>query len=111
MACGQGFAGPGVPARGGVLPGCGRACARKSSLYESFCPGERGYLAQACVIYHSIKAIGKDADGWFRYFSDISSPFAADLLFNMMSRAPENKSLAAFLWESEVTDRGLVYKQ
>lgn len=84
---------------------------RASVIALSFLDGEtRDYLSQACVIYHSIKALGKDADGWFRYFSDISSPFAASLLFNIASRTPENRSLEAFLWESEVTEQGLVYK-
>ena len=84
---------------------------RASLVALSFLDGEtRDYLSQACVIYHSIKAIGKDADGWFRYFSDISSAFAASLLFNIASRPPENRSLEAFLWESEVTEQGLIYK-
>ena len=70
----------------------------------------RDTLITLCPIYHSIKAIGKDADAWFRFFADISSPVVASALFDFASRQPEGKSLDAWLWESDVTEQGLVFK-
>jgi hypothetical protein len=71
---------------------------------------DRDVVVALCPIYHSIKAIGKDADAWFRFFADISSPHLASHLGRFAARKPEDKSLAAFSLESEVTEQGLVFK-
>ena len=71
---------------------------------------DRDTIVWVCVLYHSIKSIGKDADAWFRYFADMSTPYAASHLFSFASRTPELKSLSAFGWEPEVTEQGLVFK-
>jgi hypothetical protein len=72
---------------------------------------DRDIIVALCPIYHSIKAIGKDADAWFRFFADMSSPLLASHLFRFAARKPEDKSLAAFLLEAEVTEQGLVFKR
>ena len=72
---------------------------------------DRDIVVALCPIYHSIKAIGKDADAWFRFFADISSPHIASHLGRFAARKPEDKSLAAFLLESDVTEQGLVFKR
>ena len=72
---------------------------------------DRDIIVALCPIYHSIKALGKDADSWFRFFADMSSPLMASHLFKFAARKPEDKSLAAFLLESDVTEHGLVFKR
>ena len=72
---------------------------------------DRDILVALCPIYHSIKAVGKDADAWFRFFADISSPHIASHLTRFAARRPEDKSLAAFLLESDVTEHGLAFRK
>jgi hypothetical protein len=72
---------------------------------------DRDIVFALCPIYHSIKAIGKDADAWFRFFADMSSPLMASHLFRFSARKTEDKSLAAFLLESDVTEQGLVFRR
>ena len=71
---------------------------------------DRDIIVALCPIYHSIKALGKDVDAWFRFFADMSSPLMASHLFKFAARTPEDKSLAAFWLESDVTEQGLVFK-
>src|SRR5215475_2942795 len=40
----------------------------------------RDGLAEIALICNSLKDIGKDADGWFRYFADMSSAGAASTM-------------------------------
>lgn len=77
------------------------------SFYGSSDP--RDDLVRICVIYHSIKAIGKDADVWLKFFADISSPQVASSLWRFAERKPEEKSLKAFGWSEKITDQGLVF--
>lgn len=77
------------------------------SFYES--PDWRDDLVMICVIYHSIKSIGKDADVWLKFFADMSSPQIASLLWKFAERKAEDKSLLAFGWNEKVTDEGLVF--
>jgi len=72
---------------------------------------DRDIIVALCPIYHGIKALGKDADAWFRFFADMSSPLMASHLFKFAARKPEDKSLAAFRLESDVTEQGLVFKK
>jgi hypothetical protein len=72
---------------------------------------DRDIIIALCPIYHSIKAIGKDAEAWFRFFADMSSPLLASHLFRFAARKPEDKSLDAFLLEAEVMEQGLVFKR
>lgn len=87
-----------------------RAALISLSLFDM--GGDDRYIIVAlCPIYHSIKAIGKDADAWFRFFADISSPLIASHLARFAARRSEDKSLEAFLLESDVTEHGLVFRR
>ena len=77
------------------------------SLFEQ--PDWRDTLVSICVIYHSIKSVGKDADVWLKFFADLSSPQVASLLWSFAERKQEDKSLSAFGWHEEITDEGLVF--
>ena len=77
------------------------------SLFER--PDWRDSLVTICVIYHSIKSLGKDADVWLKFFADLSSPQVASLLWQFAERKPEDKSLSAFGWGEKITDEGLVF--
>jgi hypothetical protein len=70
----------------------------------------RDELVKAAVIWNSLKDIGKDADGWFRYFADMSSAGAASVMNNFLKRFPEDKELSKWGWEREITEHGIVYK-
>jgi hypothetical protein len=72
---------------------------------------DRDIIAALCPIYHSVKAVGRDADVWFKFFADLSSPLIASHLSKFAARRPEDKSLAAFLLESDVTEHGLVFRE
>jgi len=69
----------------------------------------RDTLVSVCVIYHSIKFVGKDADVWLKFFADMSSPQVASSLWRFAERKPEDKSLQAFGWSEKVTDEGLEF--
>jgi|SRR5215475_220993 len=70
----------------------------------------RDGLVRVAVIWNSLKDIGKDADGWFRYFADMSSAGAASIINNFLARATEDKELNKWGWEREITEHGIVYK-
>lgn len=77
------------------------------SLYER--SDWRDVLVTICVIYHSIKSVGKDADVWLKFFADLSSPNVASLLWRFSERKPQDKLLSAFGWGEKITDKGLVF--
>jgi hypothetical protein len=70
----------------------------------------RDGLVKVAVIWNSLEDIGKDADGWFRYFADLSSAGAASNLTNFLNRSKEDKDLSKWGWEREITEHGIVYK-
>jgi hypothetical protein len=70
----------------------------------------RDGLVNAALIWNSLKDIGKDADGWFRYFADMSSTGAASIMNNFLNRSREDKDLTKWGWEREITEHGIVYK-
>jgi len=70
----------------------------------------RDGLVKVAVIWNSLEDIGKDADGWFRYFADLSSAGAASIMTNFLNRPKEDKDLSKWGWEREITEHGIVYK-
>jgi hypothetical protein len=70
----------------------------------------RDGLVNAAVIWNSLKDIGKDADGWFRYFADMSSAGAASVMNNFLKRSEGDKDLSKWGLEREITEHGIVYK-
>jgi len=70
----------------------------------------RDGLVRMAVIWNSLKDIGKDADGWFRYFADMSSASATSIMNNFLARAEGDKELSKWGWEREITEHGIVYK-
>jgi hypothetical protein len=70
----------------------------------------RDGLVNVAVIWNSLEDIGKDADGWFRYFADLSSAGAASIMNNFLNRSKEDKDLSKWGWEREITEYGIVYK-
>jgi len=70
----------------------------------------RDGLVRVAVIWNSLKDIGKDADGWLRYFADMSSAGAASSMYNFLARTTEDKELNKWGWEREITEYGIVYK-
>lgn len=70
----------------------------------------RDGLVRVAVIWNSLKDIGKDADGWFRYFADMSSATAASSMNNFLNRRPQDKELSNWGWEREITEQGIIYK-
>jgi hypothetical protein len=69
----------------------------------------RDNLFLIAIIYDSLKLIGKDGEGWLRYFADISFPTVATALLTFASY--QDKSLKPFGWVTEITDRGIIYNQ
>jgi len=69
----------------------------------------RDGLINVAVIWNSLKDMGKDADGWFRYFADMSSAGAASIMNNFLARSQEDKEPSKWLWEREITENGIVY--
>jgi hypothetical protein len=70
----------------------------------------RDGLVRVAVIWNSLKDIGKDADGWFQYFADMSSAGASSIMNNFIARTTEDKELKKWGWEREITEHGIVYK-
>lgn len=70
----------------------------------------RDDLVIIATIWNSLKDASKDADGWLRYFADISSASAASVINNFLARPPEQRELSQWGWEREITEHGIVYK-
>ena len=92
-------------------PDC-EARIRASLLLLSFVDEEdfRDGLVKVAVFWNGLKDTGKDADGWFRYFADLSSAGAASIMNNFLNRSKEDKDLSKWGWEREITEHGIVYK-
>ena len=70
----------------------------------------RDGLVNVAVIWNSLEDIGKDADGWFRHFADMSSAGAASIMTNFLARPTADKELNKWGWERGVAEHGIVYK-
>lgn len=83
---------------------------RAALISQSFWPNAdwRDNLFGIALIYDSLKVLGKDGEGWLRYFANLSAPTVATALSIFASYG--DKSLKAFGWTYEITDQGIIYK-
>jgi hypothetical protein len=83
---------------------------RAAFISLSFWPNAdwRDNLFMIALIYDSLKSIGKDGEGWLRYFANISAPTVATALSIFASYG--DKSLKSFGWTYEISEQGIIYK-